>query len=177
MKYIVKKLNEDFIFEELEQVRMQFVDALAYTMESANILFDSKASDPLDIYIGYDFQQKEGEEVIYGFNLGEELAHSFGLDAEKTHSSEQLLNIANSLRKLSDEIENRYDAEPAKTLSDIREKKEKKEAEFAENMNRSYREVLKDAKAQDQALQKKRSLIGMPDSLIHKTIKGVFKNL
>jgi len=40
MKYVIKKLTADFIFDELEQVRKQFVDALTYTMESAHVYFD-----------------------------------------------------------------------------------------------------------------------------------------
>jgi len=177
MKYIVKKLSEDFIFEEIERVRMQFVNGLNYTMESANILFDEKASDPLDIYIEYDFQQQDEDDVVYGFNLGEEIAKSFGLDSTNHHSSEQLLTIGKSLRDLADEIEKRYDPEPTKTLSDIQEKKDKKETEFAENMNRSYRDILNDAKEKDSELQKQRSLVGVTSSLLQNTIKGVFKNL
>ncbi len=166
MKYIVKRLSDDFIFEEIERVRMQFVDGLAYTLESANVLFDNKAQDPLDIYIEYDFQQKEGENVIYGFNLGEEIAKSFGLNEQKHHSSEQLLMIAKSLRELADEIEKRYDSEPIKTLADIEEKIDKKNTEYAEKVNRSYREVLRDAQSEDAALQKKRSIVGVSSSLI-----------
>ena len=155
MKYIIRKLSTDFIVEELEQVRKQFVDALTYTMESANVLFDKKANDPLDIYIEYDFQQKHGEDVVYGFNLREEIGRSFALDVEKYHSSEQLLNISKSLRKLVDEIDSRYDSEPTKTLA---EAKDKKDAEYAKNVNRSYRQILKDAIAKDEALQKEHSL-------------------
>ena len=161
MKYTVRKLTEDYIFDELELVRKQFVDALTYTMETANILFDKKASDPLDIYIEYDFQQKHGKDVVYGFNLREEIIRSFMLDGEKTHSSEQLLNIGENLKKLANEIESRYDSEPAKTLADVKEKKDKAETEFAKNANRSYREMLKDAIAKDEALQKERSLIDL----------------
>ena len=87
MKYIIRKFSADFIFDELEQVRKQFVDALTYTMESANVIFDKKASDPLDIYIEYDFQQKHSEDVVYGFNLREELIRNFALDVDKCHSS------------------------------------------------------------------------------------------
>lgn len=154
MKYIIKKFSEDYIVDELEQVRKQFVDALTYTMETANILFDTKAKDPLDIYIEYDFQQKHGEDVVYGFNLREEIARSFSLDVEEYHSSEQLLKIGKSLRQVADEIENRYDSEPSKTRAEIQEKKE---ADFAQNVNRSYKQVLKDAIAQDEALKKKQS--------------------
>lgn len=170
MKYIVKKLSEDFIFEEIERVRMQFVDSLAYTLESSNVLFDKKASDPLDIYIEYDFQQKQGESVVYGFNLAEEIVKHFGLEGEKFHSSEQLLTIGKSLRDLADEIEKRYDPEPSKTLADIKEKEERKNTEFAENINRSYRQVLKDAQAQDESLRKQRSIV----STTKNTIKGMF---
>ena len=167
MKYIIRKLSTDFIFDELEQVRMQFVDALTYTMESANILFDKKASDPLDIYIEYDFQQQHGEEVIYGFNLREEIARNFALDVEKFHSSEQLLNISKSLRKLADEIDSRYDSEPTITLA---ETKDKKDTEYAKSVNRSYRQVLKDAIAMDEALQKERSLSAAKNSKEFKRI-------
>lgn len=177
MKYIIRKLSEDFIFDEIERVRMQFVDGLTYTLESAKISFDKNASDPLDIYIGYDFQQKEGKDVVYGFNLAEEIAKSFKLDTTNYHSSQQLLSIAKSLRDLADEIDKKYDAEPAKTLADIEEKQSKKATEFAENINKSYREVLKEAKEKDEALQKERSLVGVTSSLLHNTIKGVFKNL
>ena len=155
MKYIIKKFSADFIFDELEQVRKQFVDALTYTMESANVLFDKKAGDPLDIYIEYDFQQKHGEDVIYGFNLREELIRNFALDVDKYHSSEQLLNISKSLRELAEEIDSRYDPEPTKTLA---ETQEKKDSDYAKKVNRSYREVLKDAIAMDEALQKEHLL-------------------
>lgn len=155
MKYVIKKLNEDFIAEELELVRKQFVDALTYTMDSANVLFDKKAADPLDIYIEYDFQQKHGEDVVYGFNLREEVLRNFGLGGERSHSSEQLLCIGKSFRDLADEIDARYDAEPEKTLADLEDKKDKEKTEYAENVNRSYRQVLKDAKEQDAALQEK----------------------
>ena len=151
MKYIIRKFSADYIVDELEQVRKQFVDALTYTMESANISFDKKASDPLDIYIEYDFQQKHGEDVIYGFNLREEITRNFALDVEKNHSSEQLLNISKSLRELADDIDRRYDSEPTKTLA---EAQDKKDTEYAKNVNRSYREILKDAIAKDEALQK-----------------------
>ena len=165
MKYVIKKLTADFIFDELEQVRKQFVDALTYTMESAHVYFDKKAKDPLDIYIGYDFQQKHGEDVIYGFNLAEEIASEFGLDADKYHSSEQLLNIAKSLKKLADEIESRYDPEPTKTLAEIQLQKDEKEREYAKNINRSYREVLKDALAEDEKLQKEGAFSNFKNSL------------
>lgn len=175
MKYIVKKLADDFIFEEIERVRMQFVDGLSYTLESSKIIFDAKAHDPLDLYIEYDFQLEEGEKVVYGFNLAEEIAQSFGLDDKNYHSSEQLLSIGKSLRELADEIERRYDSEPKKTLADIQKKADKKHTEFAENINRSYREVLKDAQEEDEALRQQRSLVGVTSSLIKKSLKGVFK--
>ena len=175
MKYIVKKLTEDFIFEEIERVRMQFVDGLSYTLESANIIFDEKATDPLDIYIEYDFQQKQKEDAVYGFNLAEEIGKSFELTGERYHSSEQLLTIGKSLRDLADEIEKRYDPEPIKTLVDIQEKADKKNTEYAENVNRSYRDVLKDAQAKDESLRQQRSLVGVTSSLIQNTIKGVFR--
>ncbi len=177
MKYSVKKLTEDFIFEEIERVRIQFVDGLSYTLESAKIAFDEKATDPLDIYIEYDFQQKEQEDAVYGFNLAEEIGNNFGLTGEMSHSSEQLLGIGKSLRELADEIDKRYDPEPSKTLADIQDKVDKENTEFAENVNRSYRDVLKDAQAKDEALRQQRSLVGVTSSLIQKTIKDVFKNL
>lgn len=152
MKYIIRKFSTDFIIDELEQVRKQFVDALTYTMESANIIFDKKAKNPLDIYIEYDFQQKNDEYVIYGFNLRDELIHNFALDVEQNHSSLQLLSISKSLRELADELDAQYDPEPTKTLA---ETKDKKDTVYAEKVNRSYREMLKDAIAEDEALQKK----------------------
>lgn len=148
MKYIIKQLSDDFIFEEMEQVRKQFVEALNYTMESATVFFDKNAQDPLDFYIAYDFQQKRGEHVVYGFNLRDEIVRNFKLDSNKYHSSKMLLSISRHLKKLADEIEERYDPEPTKTLA---EAKEKKDAEFARNINRSYREVLKDAIEKDKA--------------------------
>ena len=155
MKYIIRKLNADFIFNELEQVRQQFVEALTYTMESANIVFDKKASNPLDIYIEYDFQQKDYEDVVYGFNLREEIARNFALDVNKYHASEQLLNISQNLRQLADELDSRYKKEPIKTVAEIKDEQEK---EYATKVNRSYREVLKDAIAMDEARQKQQSL-------------------
>ena len=147
MKYIVRKLSADIFIDELEQFRTQFVNGLTYTMETANILFDKKASDPLDIYIEYDFQQQHGEDIVYGFNLREEIARNFALDVDKVHSSEQLLNIGKSLRVLADEIDSRYDSEPKKTLAKTQDKKD---TEYAKNVNRSYREILKDAIAMDE---------------------------
>ncbi len=161
MKYVIKKLGEDFISAELEQVRKQFVDALTYTMESASVFFDKKAKDPLDIYIKYDFQQKDGEEVIHGFNLREEIIRNFGLDVERYHLSEQLIIIAKSLRGLADEIDFRYDPDPDKTRAEI---EDAKYTEFAKNINRSYREVLKDAIAMDEALKKEKELEALKKS-------------
>lgn len=97
MKYIIKKLSTDFLFDEQEQVRMQFVDSLTYTMESSKVSFDKEAVDPLDIYIEYDFQQKDEKSVVHGFNLGEEIARNFELDVNQYHSSKQLLKISKNL--------------------------------------------------------------------------------
>ena len=155
MKYIIRKLDSDFIFNELELVRQQFVEALTYTMESANIVFDKKAGHPLDVYIEYDFQQKDRDDVVYGFNLGEEIARNFGLDENKYHASEQLLTISKNLRQLADELDSRYKTEPVKSAAEI---EEKQNTEYAKNVNRSYREVLKDALAKDEAQQKKRAI-------------------
>jgi len=148
MKYIIKQLSDEFIFEEMEQVRKQFVEALNYTMESATVFFDENAQDPLDFYIAYDFQQKHGEHIVYGFNLRDEIVRNFKLDKEKYHSSKTLLTISRHLKKLADEIEERYDPEPVKTLAAA---KEKKDAEYAKSINRSYREVLKEAIEKDKA--------------------------
>lgn len=150
MKYIVKQLSDQFIFEEMEQVRRQFVEALNYTMESATIFFDKNATNPLDFYIAYDFQQKHGEHVVYGFNLRDELIRIFQLDAQKYHSSKLALAIGHQLRKLADELEERYDPEPTKTIA---ETKEKKDAEYARSINRSYRDVLREAIEKDKAEQ------------------------
>lgn len=54
---------------------------------------------------------------------------------------------------------------------------DKKNTEYAEKVNRSYRQVLRDAQSEDAALQKQRSIVGVSSSLIQNTIKGVFKNL
>jgi len=166
MKYVINKLSDDFIYDELEQARKQFVDALTYTLENAKINFDKVADDPLDIHINYDFQQKHGEEVIYGFNLREEIARSFSLDVDKHHSSKQLLGMSKSLRELADEIDSHYDPDPSKTLADAEAQQEKKETDYAKNVNRSYRQVLKDALAEDEALQKEGSLSKFKTSLI-----------
>lgn len=151
MKYIIKKLKADFIFDELEQIRKQFVNALTYTIESAKVNFDKQAYDPLDIYIEYDFQQKNAESVIYGFNLKEEIARNFGLDTNKYHSSKQLLNISKSLKELALEIDNRYQAISSRTLAETQDKKDN---DYAKKVNRSYSQVLKDAIAQDEKLKR-----------------------
>ncbi|MGY6274864.1 hypothetical protein [Methylomonas sp. MgM2] len=148
MKYIIKQLSDDFIFEEMEQVRKQFVEALNYTMESATVFFDENAENPLDFYIAYDFQQKHGEHVVYGFNLRDEIIKNFKLDNNRYHSSKSLLSIGRHLKNLAEEIEERYDPEPTKTLAAAREKKE---TEFAKGINRSYREVLREAIEKDKA--------------------------
>lgn len=150
MKYIVKQLSDSFIFEEMEQARKQFVEALNYTMESASIFFDKNSSNPLDFYIAYDFQQKHGDPVVYGFNLRDEIIRIFNLDDNQYHSSKSALAIGHQLRKLAEEIEERYDPEPTKTIT---ETKEKKDAEYAKNINRSYRDVLKEALEKDKADQ------------------------
>ena len=155
MKYIIRKLNADFIFDELERVRKQFVDALTYTMESANIIFDKQAGDPLDIYIEYDFQQKEHDHVIYGFNLRDEIARNFKLDINKFHASEQLLAISQHLRQLADELDSRYKTGPVKSAAEIQDQQE---TDYAKKVNRSYREVLKDALAMDEVLKKEQAL-------------------
>ena len=155
MKYIIRKLDTDFICNELEQVRQQFVEALTYTMESANIVFDKKAGNPLDIYIEYDFQQKDRDDVVYGFNLAEEIARNFALDVNKYHASEQLLTISKSLRQLADELDSRYRTEAIKTAAEIQDKQA---TDYAKKVNRSYREVLQDAFAMDEAIQKEQAL-------------------
>lgn len=150
MKYIIKKFNADFILDEIEQFRSQFVSSLTYSIESAKVIFDDKAYDPLDIYIEYDFQHKDGDKVIYGFNLKEEVAKNFGLDADKQHTSKQLLNISKHLKELADEIDNRYQPLSSKALA---EAKDKQDSEYAKGINRSYRQVLKEAIAKDQAIR------------------------
>lgn len=45
MKYIIKPINDDFIFEELDVIRKRFIEALNYTMESATVYFDTNAKD------------------------------------------------------------------------------------------------------------------------------------
>ena len=155
MKYIIRKLDADFIFDELERVRQQFVEALTYTMETANIVFDKKADNPLDIYIEYDFQQKDRDDVVYGFNLAEEIARNFALDVNKYHASEQLLTISKSLRQLADELDGRYKTEPVKSTVEIQDNQN---TEYATKVNRPYREMLKEAIAKDEAIQKERAL-------------------
>lgn len=154
MKYIVKKLSKDFIFDELEQVRKNFVASLTYTLEGAEIFFNKDSSDPLDVFIKYDFEQKAGEKVIHGFNLSEELARNFKLDVNKHHSSEHLLMISEKLKALANEIDKRYkiEAKPS-TL----ETKDKKETDYAKKVNRSYKQVLKDALEEDAKLRQKQA--------------------
>lgn len=166
MKYVIRKLTDDFIFDELELARKQFVDALTYTLETARIDFDESADDPLDIHINYDFQQKHGESVIYGFNLREEIARKFTLDVDKHHSSKQLMVISKSLRELANEIDSHYDPDPSKTIADAEAQQDKQQTDYAKNVNRSYRQVLKDALAEDEALQKESSSNRFKTSLI-----------
>ncbi len=154
MKYIIKQINDDFIFDELETVRTQFIEALNYTMENATIYFDKNAKDPLDFYIAYDFQQKNGDYVVYGFNLRDEIIRHFKLDVNKYHSSKLLLSISHQLRNLADELKDRYDPEPTKTIA---EAKDKKDTEYARSINRSYRDVLKEAMAKDEEERMKKS--------------------
>lgn len=148
MKYIVKQIADDFIFEEMELARQQFVEALNYTMASATIFFDKDAANPLDFYIAYDFQQKHGDPVVYGFNLRDEIMRVFKLDDNKTHSSTLALAIGQQLKRLAEEIAERYDPEPTKTIA---ETQAQKEADYAKNINRSYRDVLREAMEKDQA--------------------------
>ncbi|ANE56355.1 hypothetical protein [Methylomonas sp. DH-1] len=157
MKYIIKQIGDDFIFEELEAARRQFIESLNYSMESAKFVFDKNAKDPLDFYIAYDFQQKDGEPVVYGFNLRDELIKAFKLDTDKTHNSTLLLSIGQNLKSLADELTERYDPEPPKTIA---EEIGKQEDAYAKSVNRSYRDVLKEAKAKDAA---EREAAGMSD--------------
>lgn len=154
MKYIVKQLSDDFIFEEMELARKQFVEALNYALESATIFFDKSATNPLDFYIAYDFQQKHGEPVVYGFNLRDELVRMFNLDENKYHSSKLALAMGQQLKRLADELEERYDPEPQKSIA---ETQDKQDAEYAKSINRSYREVLKEALEKDKAEQQERA--------------------
>ncbi len=148
MKYIIKQIGDDFIFEELEAARLQFIESLNYSMESAKFVFDKNPKEPLDFYIAYDFQQKNGEPVVYGFNLRDELLKYFKLDANKYHNSKWLLTIGQHLNALAEELAERYDPEPPKTIA---EEQAKQEAEYAKSVNRSYREILREAKAKDEA--------------------------
>lgn len=150
MKYIVKQIADDFIFDEMEQARKQFVEALNYTMESATIFFDKNPTNPLDFFIAYDFQQKHGDPVVYGFNLRDEMIRIFNLDDNKTHSSALALAISQQLKKLAEELEERYDPEPTKTIA---ETQEKKDTQYASSINRSYRDVLREAIEKDRAEQ------------------------
>ena len=154
MKYIVKQLSDEFIFEEMELARTQFVEALNYTMATATIFFDKNSNNPLDFYIAYDFLQKHGDPVVYGFNLRDEMIRIFNLDDNKTHSSAMALAISQQLKKLAEELEQRYDAEPTKTIA---ETQDKKDASYAKNINRSYRDILREAIEQDQAEQLKKA--------------------
>ncbi|MBD9356858.1 hypothetical protein [Methylomonas albis] len=160
MKYIVKQIADDFIFEEMEQARKQFVEALNYTMESATIFFDKSSSNPLDFYIAYDFQQKHGDPVVYGFNLRDEMIRIFNLDESKTHSSTLALAISQQLKNLAEEIAERYDPEPTKTIA---ETQDKKDTQYANNINRSYREVLREAIEKDQAERLRKAEAVAPD--------------
>jgi hypothetical protein len=150
MKYIVKKLNDDFIFDELEQVRKNFVSALTYTIESAKIFFNQDSADPLDIFIQYDFEQKAGKSVIHGFNLSEEIARNFKLDVNEYHASERLLMISEKLKVLAKEIDRRYKLVAEPSVLEIREKQA---TEYAKKVNRSYKQVLKDAEEEDKKLK------------------------
>lgn len=164
MKYIIKQIGEDFIFEELDNARRQFIDSLNLALQSATLAFDKNGSDPLDFYLAYDFQQNNGEFVVHGFNLRDEIIKSFKLDANRLHHSDQLLSIGQQLRELADEIEQRYDADPAKTLAEEQQQKERLQAEFAQNVNRSYRDILNEAKAKDEHERQHRgSGLGLPE--------------
>ncbi|MGD0961739.1 MAG: hypothetical protein ABSB19_18165 [Methylomonas sp.] len=151
MKYIIKQIGDDFISDELDSLRKQFIEALNYTMESGTVYFDSNARDPLDFYIAYDFQQKNGEYAVYGFNIRDEIIRHFKLDVNKHHSSTQLLTISQQLSKLADELKERYSTESTKSFAELEaEAQDKKNTEYAKSINRSYREVLKEAMAKDE---------------------------
>lgn len=181
MKYIIKQIGDDFIFEELENARKQFIESLNYSMESATIVFDKSVKDPLDFYIAYDFQQKNSEPVVYGFNLRDELIKYFKLDTNKYHDSKLLLAISQHLKTLADELAERYDPEPPKTIA---EEKDKQAAEYAKSVNRSYRDILREAKAKDEAERQQQvdadSLLGSgrKDRYVWQTLllKGKFKS-
>lgn len=147
MKYIIKQINDDFLADELEQIRTQFIEGLNYSMESAAIVFDKSAKNPLDFYMAFDFQQKNGELVVYGFNLRDEIIKNFQLDINQQHSSKLLLEISQHLKNLAVEMEVRYTEETPRTIAEL---KQQQETEYAEKINRSYRDVLKDAIAKDQ---------------------------
>jgi hypothetical protein len=148
MKYIVRKLSDDFIFDELEQVRKNFVSSLSYTLESAEVFFNKDAADPLDIFIRYDFEEKK---VIHGFNLSEEIARNFQLDVNEYHASESLLVISEKLKALAKEIDKRYKVESKPSTLETRDKKA---TDYAKKVNRSYKQVLKDALEEDKKLRK-----------------------
>lgn len=148
MKYVIRPISEDFLHEELEATRQQFIQALNFNMQSATVVFDKKSKDPLDFYIAYDFQQKNGAPVIYGFNLRDELIKSFKLDLNHYHSSPFLLEISQHLKTLAEEMEARYVLNAPATLM---EQREAQATEYARNINRSYKEVLRDALAKDEA--------------------------
>lgn len=151
MKYIIKPISDDFLHEELEQVRRQFVEALNNKMETATLLFDKPAKDPLDFYIAFDFQQNNDDLVIYGFNLREELLRNFKLDSNKYHTSQSLLTISEQLKSLALEIDARYAAHSAQTLAEYQDDKA---TAYAKNINRSYSDVLRDALAEDEKTRK-----------------------
>ena len=148
MKYIVRQISEDFLHDELEATRHQFIQALNFNMQSATVVFDKQAQDPLDFYIAYDFQQKNGNPVVYGFNLRDELLKNFKLDINQYHSSPFLLEISQHLQTLAEEMVARYVLNAPSGIAEI---KEEQETEYARNINRSYKDVLKDAIAKDEA--------------------------
>jgi len=82
-------------------------------------------------YIEYDVQQKGRAEV----------AKNFAFDINKYHSSEQLLRISQSLKKLTNEIEARYKLESSITLA---ETQDKQDINYIKKVNRSCREVFKE---------------------------------
>jgi hypothetical protein len=172
MKYIIKQIGEDFIFDELDAARRQFIESLNQAMEKAAIVFDKSPENPLDFYIAYDFQQKNGDYVVYGFNLREELVRYFKLDANPFHNSPLLLAIGQELKVLAEEIEQRYDADPEQAMAalqaEARQRQSQHDAEFAENVNRSYRDVLRQAKAKDEAeLAQRGNNIDLPGERPH----------
>ncbi len=88
--------------------------------------------------------------MVYGFNLRDELIRIFDLADNKTHSSALALAISQQLKKLAEELEERYDPEPTKTIA---ETQEKKDTQYASSINRSYRDVLREAIEKDRAEQ------------------------